>query len=156
MMTFYTPSDETLAAWGLMSVRHSSLEHILRMTVKTLTEVTVEEALDATASESIAILRRRIRDLARKRLGEGKALVKLEPLVERSHRVTRRRNEFVHGVWAFELSSDEPIFQTNDHKRKPIPTVNELRQLSNDIARLVSEINDARLEGFLHEALRKK
>ena len=35
----------------------------------------------------------------------------------------------------------------------PLPTVNELELLANEIAEIIQELNEARLEGFLKEAL---
>ena len=54
MMTFSTPGPATLKAWGLVAVRRGALEHILKMTIKSLTGVSVADALDATAFEGLA------------------------------------------------------------------------------------------------------
>jgi hypothetical protein len=35
----------------------------------------------------------------------------------------------------------------------PLPTVEELKNLANEIAEITQELNEARLEGFLKEAL---
>lgn len=156
MMTFDTPDEETLQAWGLVSVRHGALERILRMTIKTLADVTVNEALDATRRENIATIRRRIRVLGKQRLGEGEALVRLQALVGRCESATQQRNELMHGIWARDMDDGEPYFQADDHEWRPQPTPEELTKLANEIAALVSDINEARLGGFLNDALAQR
>jgi hypothetical protein len=84
MMTLGTPDPERLQALGLVSVRHAALEHILRMTVKTLTDVTPEEAMDATAFAPQSQLRRRIIKLARQRLADGNVFVRLQAITAMS------------------------------------------------------------------------
>ena len=75
-------------------------ETILRMTIKTFAGIEVNEALDATAFEGASLLRERVRKLAKQRLGEGQALLKVQAFVERCRRATEKRNEYVHSVWA--------------------------------------------------------
>ena len=156
MMAFHIPTDEKLlAAFGTVGLVHAHLDHILRMTIKTLANLTPQEALDATAMDGSAVLRDRVRKLARSRLGEGPALLKLQALLQRCKRVTEKRNELVHSVWAREMDGD-PMLRAADHSWKPLPTVDELDMLAKEIAELVMELNTARLEGFLHDALTKK
>ena len=60
MMMFHVPDDkDLLAAYGELSLRHEHLTHILRMTIKTLADLEVSEALDATAYDGAARLRDR-------------------------------------------------------------------------------------------------
>ena len=107
MITFHVPEDKALlAAFGEVALRHEHLNHILRMTIKTLAKLRPQEALDATAYDGSRQLRERIRKLARPRLGEGEALLKLEAILERCRRVTERRNELTHGIWAKELDGE--------------------------------------------------
>ena len=71
MMTFHVPDDkELLAAFGEVALVHEHLNHILRMTIKTLAGLKPIEALDATSYDGSRQLRERIRKLARQRLGE--------------------------------------------------------------------------------------
>ena len=152
MISFYIPQDAgLLGALGIIALRHAHLDHILRMTIKTLSNVSVQEALDATEFESSSGLRRRIRKLARLKLGEGKALIKLQALLERCSRATKRQNELIHNIWARELDG-EPLMRTNDHNWKSPPTIEELNALSEELTVLTNELNDARLSGFLAEA----
>jgi hypothetical protein len=156
MMLFHVPEDkELLAAYGELSLRHEHLTHILRMTIKTLARLEVSEALDATAYDGAARLRDRIKSLARQRLGEGEALLKLQAILERCKRATDKRNDLIHSVVGKELDG-ETFRQGNDHNWLPLPTVKELEALGEEISVLTGSLNDARLYGFLAEALAKR
>ncbi|MDA8257429.1 MAG: hypothetical protein M0Z99_17675 [Betaproteobacteria bacterium] len=156
MMMFHVPEDkELLAAYGELSLRHEHLTHILRMTIKTLAGLDVSEALDATVYDGAARLRERIKVLARQRLGEGPALLKLQAILEQCKRATERRNDHIHSVWGKELDG-EPFRRGVDHSWQPLPTVEELKTLGQKISVLTNTLNDARLTGFLAEALAKR
>jgi len=153
MIMFHVPSDPALlAAFGEVALRHEHLSHILRMTIKTLAGLGVDEALDATAFDGASLLRDRIRKLAKQRLGEGKALLQLQAFVERCRRATEKRNDYVHSVWAQELDG-EAMRRDSSHQWLPIPSIPELQALSQELLALTQEINHARLEGFIFEAL---
>jgi hypothetical protein len=82
MIHMAIPEDQAiLAAVGKIALRHGQLDHVLRMTIKSLTGVSANEAIDATARQGSRKLRERIRKLARRRLGEGVALVQLEAIL---------------------------------------------------------------------------
>jgi L-ascorbate metabolism protein UlaG (beta-lactamase superfamily) len=51
-LVFAVPDDPAvLQALGVVAIRHGHPDHVLRMTIKTLAEVTPVEALDAGAGE---------------------------------------------------------------------------------------------------------
>jgi len=153
MMMFHVPEDPALlAAFGEVALRHEHLSHILRMVIKTLAGLEVNDALDATAFDGASLLRDRVRKLAKQRLGEGQALLKVQALVERCRRATEKRNEYVHSVWAQELDG-EAKRRDSSHRWLPIPTIAELQALSQELLALTQELNHARLEGFIFEAL---
>ena len=156
MMMFHVPEDkDLLAAFGEISLRHEHLNYILRMTIKTLARLEVAEALDATAYDSASRLRERVRRLARQRLGDGEALLKLQAILEQCKRATEKRNELIHGVWGKELDG-EPFRRGSDHTWQPLPTIVELKSLGDELQTLAAHLNHARLEGFLAEALAKR
>jgi len=89
------PEDPAvLAAVGKIALRHGQLDHVLRMTIKSLTGVSMNEALDAPARQGSRELRERIRKLARRRLGEGVAIAQLEAILERCRRATEKRTSY--------------------------------------------------------------
>ena len=156
MMLFHVPEvRELLAAYGELSLRHEHLNHILRMTIKSLAGLEVAEALDATAYDGAARLRERIKLLARQRLGEGEALLKLQALLERCKRASDKRNELIHSVWGKELDG-EAFRRANDNTWRPLPTVAELAAVGTEIQDLTGALNDARLFGFVADALAKR
>jgi hypothetical protein len=156
MMLFHVPADkDLLAAYGEVTLRHEHLNHVLRMTIKTIAGLEVDEALNATVHDSSSQLRERIRKLARQRLGEGEPLLKVQALLERCRRATDRRNDLVHSVWAKELDG-EAVRRNNDLRWQRLPTVDELHSLCQEVLALTNELNQVRLEGFLHQALTKR
>jgi hypothetical protein len=150
------PTDEKiLAAVGTIALRHGQLDNALRMTIKDLTGVSQTEALDATARDGSRELGERIRKLARQRLGEGEALVRVQALLRRAARATEKRNEVMHSVWGTELDGG-PMMRDDDHEFRPAPSLAELQKLGMEIARILDALLQARLDGFLSEALSRK
>jgi hypothetical protein len=149
------PTDEKiLSAVGTIGLRHSQLDNALRMIIKDLTGVDHTEALDATARVGSQQLRERIRKLARQRLGEGTALVRLQALLTRAQRATDKRNELMHAVWGTELDGG-PVMRGDIHEFQPVPSVTELQELDHEMIRILEDIIKARHDGFLLEALKK-
>jgi hypothetical protein len=150
---FHIPQDpETLAAVGEVAIRHEHLNRILRMTIKTLAGITVEQATKATMYAGSGELRSRVKKLARQRLGEGAALLKLEAMLADCERLTAKRNDLIHGLWAKELDGEAHV-QDAFGQATRIPSAKELRDLALELGQITVELNYERLEGFLHQAL---
>jgi len=157
MMVFHVPDNpEWLKAFGRVSVVHTHLDHILRMLIKTLANVTVEVALNATDGEGSAALRQRIKKLAKQRLGEGAALLGVQDIVERCKRVTERRNSLIHTTIAIDWLDTEAMLYRAGRPAAPLPTTQDLESLEKEMSQLIAEINQARLKGWLAEALAAK
>lgn len=153
MMTFYMPEDpEFLQAAARVSIAHSHLDYALRMCVKTFANVAIEEALGATEYEGSRLLRDRVRKLGRMRLGEGQPLIKLQAMLRRCEAVADRRNALIHNIVAVE-EGGEPQIRTANNTWAPLPKATDLSELSDAITKLTNEINHARLNGFIAEAL---
>jgi hypothetical protein len=156
MMVFHIPEDpEWLKAFGRVSVVHTHLDHILRMLIKTLANVTVEVALNATDTEGSAVLRDRIKKLAKQRLGEGAALLGVQDMVERCRRVTERRNILIHTTIASDWEGAEAKLYRAGRPPASLPTTEDLENLTNEMNQLIGEINKARLKGWLADAIAK-
>jgi len=143
------------AALGHVTMCHARLDHILRLTIKTLSEATHEEAMAATAFDGFHSLCNRIEKLAKSRLGESLALIRLQGLLERCRRATELRNDVTHAV-SFHGRDEETLRRTDGRESKPLPTVEELESLAGLFFHLAHEINTARRKGFLAEALADK
>ncbi len=156
MMMFHVPQDqELLAALGEVTLRHEHLNHILKMTIKSLAGLSPAEAIDATMYDGSRQLRERIRKIARQKLGEGEPLLKLLALLTRAGRMTEKRNQLIHGIWAKELDGDPQVMGAPGVLR-PLPSVDELKGLAEETEALTNELNLARLEGFLKVALNER
>jgi hypothetical protein len=154
--TLDIPGDSVLlVAVGSVNLRHSQLDHMLKMTMKVLTGVTIEDAMDANAFKTSGILRARVLKLAKARFGEGKVFIQLEALLERCRRATERRNELVHSTWARRSLDGVHAVHGPEGWETP-PAVQSLCDLADEIHQLSMELNYARLHGFLAEALGKK
>ena len=156
MISFHVPADQALlAAVGEVALRHEHLNYILRMTIKSLTGLRIDEAIDATSYDGTRQLRERIRKLAKQRLGEGEPLLKLLAILERCRRVSDRRNEQIHSLWAKELDG-EPMRTNSDNGWVPLSSTEDLLALAKETEALTTELNSARLDGFIFEALKKR
>lgn len=147
------PADEkVLACLGRIALLHGQLDNQLRMVIKDFTGVSKEEALDATLREGSRQLRERVLKLAKARLGDGAAYVKLQSLLHRAARVTDKRNELFHSVWGTELDG-EPMVRNDDHKFVVAPTAAELTGIGDALETILDELIAARDWGFLRTAL---
>jgi hypothetical protein len=155
-MVFHVPENpEWLQAFGRVSVVHTHLDHILRMLIKSLAGVTLEVALLATESEGSAMLRDRAKKIAKQKLGEGAALLQVQALLGRCRRATTQRNDWIHTVIATDWLDTEAMRYREGRPADPLPTVEQLDCLTDEMQQLVREINTARLRGWLAEALSK-
>lgn len=156
MITLEIPQDnELLAAVGKVALRHGQLDYVLRMTIKSIESLTVKEALDATERQGSRELRERVRKLARQKMGEGSALVRLDAILGRARRATDHRNELIHNLWAYDKDA-QPIIRDDDCGWQPVPNVQALDAVAQELASIASDLNDARLNGFLREALTQR
>lgn len=156
MVTFHVPENqELLAAFGEVALRHEHMNHILKMTIKSLAGLTPAEAIAATKYDGSRQLREQIRKIARKRLGDGTPLLKLKAILTNCEKLTEKRNELVHGLWAQEIDGEAHVRDAHGNTR-PLPTAQELRELGKEIEQPTNHLNYERLEGFLRQALSER
>ena len=150
------PTDtEVQAAVGRVALRHGHLDHILKLTIKSILGITVREALDATRHQGSRELRERVRRLAKQNFGEGEALVKLDALLERARRSTETRNTLLHRLWAHDDQGNQ-VIQGEDHQISLAPSVDALDGVSSELADVGWRLNKARLGGFLKAAIKAR
>ena len=82
--------------------------------------------------------------------------MRLEAILQRAAKVTDRRNHLLHTLWAHELDGAPVIRDADNHTFKAIPTPDELDAVASALAEIATELNMARLDGFLSEALKHK
>ncbi len=149
------PQDpKILAAIGAVSVRHGQLDYALRMTVKSISGIGIGPALDATEGMSSHELRRLIRKMAREKLGDASnSYLLVAALLTRAQEATRHRNELMHGLWVFHLDEGRDRFRHKGREWRETPEADELTGLADETAQIADELHEARLHGFLKEAL---
>jgi hypothetical protein len=156
-LMFHVPEDqpELLAAVGKVALLHAQLDHTLKLTLKTLSGVSIEDALDATEYETSSALRDRVKKLGRDAMGDGTALIQLQALMTRCKRVTERRNELLHSIWCRDHGT-QINGVTDGLDARPLPTLDELKALATEIRFLLNVLQEARLLGFIVEAMQLK
>ena len=146
---------ELLAAIGAVAISHGHLDYTLKMLIKTLADVSIQEARYALAYENSSILRDRAKKLARQVLGEGKALLKVQAFLGRCKHVTEKRNDLIHRLYLEDWLGGAFV-GGDDGSVKPLPTIEEVRALLDEIRQMHVEFNHDRLAGWLEEALSEK
>jgi hypothetical protein len=155
-VTKWLPEDAALlAAIGRVAVLHGQLDYCLRMTVKSLEGVSVGKALRDTEGKGPGELSTKIRKVAG---GDGDVPEPLREILNRARLATDRRNKLLHGFWCKRLDGTPGIRTEHGTKPRsvefgPIPTIAELEDLANELDQVEGELNSARSEGFLKDAL---
>ncbi len=133
----------------------AAIENAMKMVVMDLSGVEKQEALDATAMQNSRELRDRIRKLAKQRIGETPALVKLDALLHRIQLASLKRNELLHSVWGTDRVFGTAMRDEN-HTFKKAPDIGQLNEVVDELYVLIDEVIYARLKGFLKDALKKR
>lgn len=151
------PEPEVLAALGCVAARHGFLNHVLIRTIKTLRQMTIEEADRTYALWGNGQLRDFVERCAVERLGKDHPAVSdLRDMLDEVKRVTQQRNLAVHGLWARDMDSEETML-IDAGAASAQPTVAQLYRLADEILAVASAINHGRIEnqgGFLDVALK--
>jgi hypothetical protein len=147
------PSDPKVReAIGNVSVRHGQLDDALKMVIKTLMDLTPDEARKAMARVGSARLRLRVKRLAKKRLGDDAPFLKLEAILHDAKDATEKRNELLHGLWASELDGED-VYSPTPGKFGPAPPAEELEALADTLHQITKRLHFERLDGFIKAAL---
>jgi len=153
MIYLHMPNGRLVSALGRVAVRHTQLDYALRLTVKSLANLRLNEGLDATERVGSAALREQIDKLAKKRFGVTKPYLQLRAIMTRCENATTKRNEALHGLFAKELDGQQ-VFRHRGREFKKPPTPKELMNLAEELHRLGEEITRERLDGWLKQALK--
>lgn len=144
--------DERARAIGALCVRHAQLDRMLRMTIKSITQADLGAVLQELVGDGSAKLRGKITKAAKKTLG-GFALVALVDVLDRCEQVTKQRNQIIHGFIAIPDGGDALCLITEDDRALPVPTAQAVTALAQEVYGLAKELNFARRNGFLQEAM---
>jgi hypothetical protein len=140
-----------LEAAGKISLAHGQLELMLRMTIKTLTGLSVQDALDATVNSKTWELRKDIVKLFRQKTNDVTLQYKLKSLLGRCEQLSEQRNKLLHNAWA--IAPDGSVVTKGEkHAWGIAPSADELNSLASEIKKCVELLNEARLNGFIRDA----
>jgi hypothetical protein len=150
------PPDEKLqAAVGRVVIRHGQLDHTLRMLLKSIDDITLEEAWSRTRSMTSGLLGQCVRRAAKAALGEADAFKQLDALLVEAAGATDERNKLMHALWDIGGSSEQQ-YRPRGGPREAVPTVLQLDALASRLEVAAEQLNDARRHGFLKEAIEQK
>jgi hypothetical protein len=119
------------------------------MCIKSLLSISIAEALRKTERWGAAQLRTQIGKLARNLLHDG-AAVQLSALLERCERATEKRNRLIHDIVAID---EYGVPRLGSISWDLLPKPEELDALANQLLELAKELNHARLNGWLAQAI---
>lgn len=154
-VTLSLPGDsDLLAAAGSVALVHGQLELMLRMTFKTLSGLSVEEALDATRAMKNWELRKEIERLFKHKTKDPIIQAKLKAILGKCEALSQDRNKMLHNAWA--IAPDGSIItKGTKHAWGKAPDIQELNDLAAEIDQCVQHLNKARLKGFIHDVCKK-
>lgn len=143
---------EILQSAGAVSIAHGQLEHILKMTVKTLSGLTVDEALTATSKMKAWEVRKCIKKLFYDKTTDETMRLKIRVLLNKAEDVSEERNQLIHRPWGIDEHGNI-IVKFPDHVWGDPPTPEMLQALAIRINGVAIEFNTARLDGFIEEVV---
>ena len=144
---FYEPDDDILRELGRLQIRHSHLDHTLRLAIKRMLGISIDDAgyWDETRGMA-AELRGRARKLIAQRYCNDDATADtLNKVLDDAEAVTTMRNRLLHSVW-MKAEGEEPVLHDRDNRLKipvgfTLPTAAEIAKVSEQVARVQRVLN---------------
>ena len=154
-LKYEEPSPPALQALGRIAVAHSFLDRILKMVIRDIEGLSLDEVLGLTNRWSSTKLRDRISCGAAIRLrANPEALDQFKAILSGAKQVSEKRNEMLHSVWG----SDEHSIRMGSTDRGSfinLPNVDELNLMADHANSVAYSLLWARNGGFLAEALKR-
>lgn len=145
---FNIPTDPSvLIAVGKVAIRHAHLEQVVRLARRSVTNETVEEALQFT-NTSFSDVVKKLRKAAGSAAAEKTPSVRFLALIEAAVAASDERNRLMHGLWGEELDGDF-VFSTRGQTFNAPPTAATIETLAVKIEQLVRDIIDERFLNVL-------
>ncbi len=147
------PSDiKLLRAMGRVTAAHANLELVLKMCVKTLARLTVEEAMLAFDRTNTSEVRGWIRRLFRQACKDEQLRCTLQAMLGEAKQIAEDRNRLIHRPWGGSGKGD--LLTPNERwVWGKVPTPDELNQLAERINDLANRLNHERLRGFISDVV---
>jgi hypothetical protein len=152
MISLGLPKDPAvLVAIGKMAIRHGQMDQGLKLAIRNLRGISIEQTLAETKRKSSHQLRALVEEHAQDRIGEAPILVRIREMLHRSRQATDYRNSVLHDLWATE-SHGRP-HHSPDVFPEEIPRVAELEAVADNLFSVVKELDHERHHGFRREAV---
>ena len=150
------PSDPgLLEALGRLAIAHTQLELMLRYMVKTLSGLSVADALDATSQDRMSDLRERIKRLFKEQKPTERDNCQLLALLHQAKDRSEKRNEYLHSAWST-TNDGQALMKGERHAWGPAPTPHDVEALAGEIVALCKQLNEARLRGFISKVVARR
>lgn len=139
---------ELLSVLGMLAVSHGNLEMIQIMCLKTLEELSADEAIKNYRQKPASDLRKRIHEIIKPDLEGGepinKAAQRIEKLVNKARCVSEQRNDLIHCFWG--KHEGHWVVSPDETQWNPMPDVAVVKDLSLRILQVTNELNSERLD----------
>lgn len=144
---FYVPEDELLCELGRLQIRHSHLDHTLRLGIKRLLGISIDDPgyWNETRGMS-AELRARARKLIAERYSNNDNMVgTLNKVLDDAEETTALRNKLLHSVW-MKATNGGPVLFDRDSSLKihvgfQLPTVEDVSDICKRVERIHQVLN---------------
>lgn len=144
---FYVPDDDILRELGRLQVRHSHLDHTLRLAIKRMLGISIDDPGYWTESSGMAAtLRLRARTLIAERYRDDDDMAgTLNKVLDDAETATTLRNRLLHSVW-MKAPDEVPVLHDRDSTLKihvgfRLPTVEEVASVSERVERIQRVLN---------------
>jgi hypothetical protein len=140
---------------GRIAIRHGQLDQMLRMTLKSIDDITTEEAWSRTGRMTSGLLCQCVRKAAKAAIGEGDAFMQIDALLIEAAGATEEINKIMHALWTFGEDGEHQN-RPRGGPRQPAPTAFQLDVIANRLNAVAERLNHARRHGLLKEALEQR
>jgi hypothetical protein len=144
---FYVPDDGILRELGRLQIRHSHLDHTLRLAIKRMLGISIDDpGYWNETSGMAAALRTRARELIAERYSDDDDTAgTLNKVLDDAEMATTLRNRLLHSVW-MKAPGGEPVLHDRDntlrmHVGFQLPTVGEVASVSERVERVQRVLN---------------
>jgi hypothetical protein len=139
---FYVPDDGILRELGRLQVRHSHLDHMLRLAIKRMLGISIDDPGYWSETRGMAAgLRARARELIAERYSDDDDMAgTLNQVLDDAEVATTQRNRLLHSVW-MTAAGGGPVLHDRDNTLKmhvgfQLPTVGEVARVSERVERI--------------------
>jgi hypothetical protein len=144
---FYVPDDDILCELGRLQLRHSHLDHTLRLGIKRLLGISIDDPGYWNETRGMSAgLRARARELIAERYGNDDNMAgTLNKVLDDAEEATTLRNRLLHSVW-IKAPGGEPVLHDRDNTLKihvgfQLPTVGEVASVCERVERIQRVLN---------------